>query len=232
MAAVEATIRRGEEQVPDTVKGDDPAIDIGLPELAILELKYDEDWPRYLVPETGPVPGANQRCRHRAGSRQRHAAGGARAPKPRTPRTAGAVLRRMGPATKRPRGLRRLPHHDAHGAKGVDSPDLDGRGADQRSDATSVRTGVGSGAAGARTRPGSAATAARGVLGSIGAHGRTSRSAPHRPPALRTTRTRSRVRPTRRSCVQRRIPGTSRPRHPQTRPRVADHRSVRVSLSS
>ena len=47
-----------------------------------------------------------------------------------------------------------------------------------------IRTGVGSAAAGARTRPGSAATAARGVLGSIGAHGRTSRSAPHRPPAL------------------------------------------------
>ena len=60
------------------------------------------------------------------------------------------------------------------------------------------------------------------VDGSIGAHGRTSRSAPHRPPALRTTRTCSRARPARRSRVQRRIPGTSRPRHPQTRPRVAD----------
>ena len=57
-------------------------------------------------------------------------------------------------------------------------------------------------------------------------------SAPHRPPALRTTRTCSRARPARRSPVQRRMSCTSRPRHPQMRPRAADHRSVRVSLSS
>ena len=41
-------------------------------------------------------------------------------------------------------------------------------------------------------------------------------------PALRTTRTCSRARPARRSRVQRRIPCTSRPRHPQMRPRAAD----------
>ena len=41
-------------------------------------------------------------------------------------------------------------------------------------------------------------------------------------PALRTTRTCSRARPARRSRVQRRIPCTSRPRHPQLRPRAAD----------
>ena len=41
-------------------------------------------------------------------------------------------------------------------------------------------------------------------------------------PTLRTTRTCSRARPARRSRVQRRIPCTSRPRHPQMRPRAAD----------